>query len=74
MVKHWLCWLIKYGVYYSIFLLFYSVNGATVTTGGGSHDTVATSDDLVDKILENTQPDLLEFLTDLLPHSDSDND
>lgn len=51
-----------------------SVNGATVTTGGGSHDTVATSDDLVDKILENTQPDLLEFLTDLLPHSDSDND
>ena len=57
-------------VYY---LLFCSVNGATVTTGG-SHDTVATSDDLVDKILENTQPDLLEFLTDLLPHSDSDND
>ena len=58
-------------VYY---LLFCSVNGATVTTGAGSHDTVATSDDLVDKILENTQPDLLEFLTDLLPHSDSDND
>lgn len=56
-----------------VIITLYSVNTGNTATEG-SHDTVATSDDIVDRILENTQSDLLEFLTDLLPVNVDDND
>ena len=49
----------------------YSVSGMAT---GALCDPEATNDNLVDRILENTQSDLLELLGELLPRDNDNND